>query len=109
MEQLSECIENLIRAIRCSEDYVRYTKAERELQKEPELKKLVDEYRLRVFQLQESRQDLYECSDHIQKEFEALFSNPLAAEYLDAESSVCRLLQRIISRISEGAAVELPH
>ena len=108
MGQLSECTENLVRAIRCSGDYVRYTEAEKELQKEPELKKQVDEYRLRVFRLQESRQDLYEHSDYLQKEYESLLRNPLAAEYLDAESAVCRLLQRIVWKISEGAAVELP-
>ncbi len=108
MGQVSECTDELIRAIRNSRDYVRYTRAEELLKKDPELKRQVDEYRLRVFRMQESRQDLYEYSDHMQKEYENLLSNPLAAEYLDAESSVCRMLQRIVWRISEGVAVELP-
>ena len=108
MGQVTAWTDALIEAIRQSEDYMRYAEAEKALQKEPALKQWIDEYRLRVFALQESGQNLLEQSDRLLEEFEALHRNPLAAGYLDAESSVCRLLQRVVKRLSEGVAVELP-
>ena len=108
MGQVKACTDALIAAIRQSADYRRYEEAEKALEADPGLKQRIDEYRLRAFRLQESGENLLEQSDRLLEEFEALHRDPLAAGYLDAESSVCRLLQRVVRRISDEVAVELP-
>lgn len=108
MEQVARCTDALIMAIRQSEDYRRYLEAEHEVHKDPELKKRIDGYRLRVFELQGEASDIYEQSDVLLQEFASLHRNSVAAEYLEAESAFCRLLRLTLERISAGIPVELP-
>ncbi len=108
MEQVARCTDALIMAIRQSEDYRRYVEAERAVHKDPELKKRIDEYRMRAYELQGSLEGIFEGSEALLQEFGSLHRHPLAAEYLDAESSVCRLLRMTVEQLSTGVAVELP-
>ena len=108
MDPVALQTEGLISAIRSSGDYQRYKKCEEQLRQNPELKKKVDEYRVRNFQLQQTDRDLFDESDEVLREFGGVLKNPLAAEYLDAESSVCRMVQRVVNYINKSVAVDIP-
>lgn len=108
MDPVAVHTEELIAAIRNSADYVRYKKCEGRLRQDPELKKKVDEYRIRNFQLQQAGRDLFDESDEVLREFDSTLKNPVAMEYLDAESAVCRMVQRVVNHINKSVAVDLP-
>ncbi len=108
MEQVARCTDALITAIRQSEDFRRYVKAERAIHEDPELKRRIDEYRIRAYELQGALEGIFEGSEALLQEFGSLLRLPLAAEYLDAESSVCRMLRLTVEQLSTGVAVELP-
>ena len=108
MDAVAVQTEELIAAVRNSRDYRRYEKSKELLRQRPELKKKVDEYRIRNFQMQQAGRDLYDESDEMLREFDSTLQDPLAAEYLDSESAVCRMVQRVFNYISKSLAVDLP-
>ncbi|MEE1114806.1 MAG: YlbF family regulator [Eubacterium sp.] len=108
MDRVAEQVQALTRAMKESEDYRRYERLERELGSVPELKTKIDEYRLAVYHLQQSGSDIYDESDSMAKAYDILQTDPLAVAYLDAESSVCRMIQRVIDKISADVTVDVP-
>ena len=72
MDEITERVYALTEAMKENRDYQRYLFLEAELQKNRELKKQVDEFRLRNYYLQESDVDLYEAVDEVDREFQEL-------------------------------------
>ena len=98
----------LIRAMRNSEDYRRYQRLEAELSTNPDLKRSVDNYRRRVFEMQNSNRDIFDETDYAIHDFDQLAKDPLAEDYLDAENSVCGMIRKVVDAISEEVIVRLP-
>ncbi|MGI6057070.1 MAG: YlbF family regulator [Bilifractor sp.] len=108
MDSVKEKAEELIQALEQSEDYVRYRNLENRLKEMPELRQKINEYRRKVYEMQTSGRDLYDETDYVINEYSPLLRNEIAADYLDAESAVCRTVQRIINAISQEIHVEMP-
>ena len=64
MDKVTECLDALIEEMRESRAYQNYLWMEEELEKDPDLKSRVDDYRIRNYRLQQSENvDLYDaCS-----------------------------------------------
>ena len=64
MDKVTECLNALIEEMRESRAYQNYLCMEQELEKDPELKSRVDDYRIRNYRLQQSENvDLYDAVD----------------------------------------------
>ncbi len=108
MDSVREKAEELIQALEQSEDFIRYRNLENQLKEMPELRQKINEYRRKVYEMQTSGRDLYDETDYVLNEYSPLLRNEIAADYLDAESAVCRMVQRVISAINREVHVEVP-
>ena len=108
MDEITERVYALTEAMKENRDYQRYLFLEAELQKNRELKKQVDEFRLRNYYLQESDVDLYEAVDEVHREFQELQKIPLVNAYLHAELTVCKMIQRVLETISQEVQIAEP-
>lgn len=106
--QVEEELQALLRGMKQSADYQRYRCLREKLNANPALAARIDEYRRRAYVMQLSDRDLYDETDYVLGEYWSLMSDPLACTYLDAENAVCRMLRRVITRISEEIHVDLP-
>ena len=86
MDRIQMCVDSLLEAIREGETYQRYRKCEEKLMEKPELREKIDEFRVAVFRL----------------------NNDNGNEYLEAELDVCKMMQRINSRIQGGVDIHIP-
>ena len=108
MDIITERLHALTDAMRNTIDYQSYLKLEAELDKDQELKKKVDEFRIRNFALQEAENiDLFEAVDRVEKEYRDLRKNPVVAEYLAAELSVCRMIQKVFATINNEIKIDV--
>ena len=69
MDKVTECLDALIEEMRESRAYQNYWWMEEELEKDPDLKSRVDDYRIRNYRLQQSENvDLYEAVDSLERD-----------------------------------------
>ena len=110
MDRIQMCVDSLLEAIREGETYQRYRKGEEKLMEKPELREKIDEFRVAVFRLNNDNgnEDLYESIDRFEKEHQEFRKNPIVNEYLEAELDVCKMMQRINSRIQGGVDIHIP-
>ena len=99
----------LIYAIRTSETYQNYQRCELKLSRQPELRKKIDQFRKKVFQINTSDQvDLFEEADRLEKESQELRLNPVVNDFLAVEQDVCSMLREVTGRISDEVQIRLP-
>ena len=68
MDKVTECLDALIEEMRESRAYQNYLWMEEELEKDPDLKSRVDDYRIRNYRLQQSENvDLYDAVDSLDR------------------------------------------
>ena len=109
MDIVTERLNALTDAMRNTIDYQSYLKLEAELDKDKDLKKRVDEFRIRNFSLQkEENVDLFDAVDDIDREFVELRKNPVVEEYLEADLSVCKMVQRDLNAIHHEVKIDVP-
>jgi cell fate (sporulation/competence/biofilm development) regulator YlbF (YheA/YmcA/DUF963 family) len=63
MSEVDKKLRELIEAMRHSDEYRRYRELEAQLQVHPDVKKAVNEYRSRVFEMQNSNRDIFDETD----------------------------------------------
>ena len=79
------------------------------LEKDPDLKSRVDDYRIRNYRLQQSENvDLYDAVDSLERDSYALRKSEKANAYLEAELEVCKMVQKVQDRISEEIRIGVP-
>ena len=103
MNQVDTCIEQLIEAVLKSEEYQRYKNIKEKIKQQPEKERAIQNFRKRNFLLQKSKDnmDLFEEIDRLEQEFSLFRQEPLVEEYLTAELSVCRMVQKINLKLME--------
>ena len=96
MDKVTECLDALIEEMRESRAYQNYLWMEEELEKDPDLKSRVDDYRIRNYRLQQSENvDLYDAVDSLERDSYALRKSEKANAYLEAELEVCKMVQKV--------------
>ena len=90
---MEQALEHYIQAILASQEYTRYACIRDELREYPDLKKKVDVFREKTFELHK-RDDAFDRMGDFEKEYEELLEQPLASEFLDAELAFCRMIQK---------------
>ena len=105
MDKVTECLDALIEEMRESRAYQNYLWME----KDPDLKSRVDDYRIRNYRLQQSENvDLYDAVDSLERDSYALRKSEKANAYLEAELEVCKMVQKVQDRISEEIRIGVP-
>lgn len=109
MNQINEALEGLMEAVKGSEEYIRYQKIQERVNKLPELEEEINQFRRENYRLQNSQGtvDLYEETDRMEQEYMEFRKNPIVAEYLAAESALCRIVQQINWTLIEGLNFEV--
>jgi|UniRef100_I5AUU6 cell fate (sporulation/competence/biofilm development) regulator YlbF (YheA/YmcA/DUF963 family) len=108
MDEVTVKLQELINAMKKSEDYVRYRELEAKLNNDPEMRQRIDQYRQRVFDMQQADRDLFEETDYVLHEFNTLLTEQTASDFLDAEGAVCRMIQRVVDAINREVDVKIP-
>lgn len=111
MDRIQMCVDSLIEAVKEGETYQRYLKCEEQLKSKPELRQKIDEFRVAVYHLHndENCGDLYDKIDQFENEYEEFRKNPIVNEFLEAELDVCKMMQKINSRLQSGIDIQIPH
>lgn len=109
MNQVDICLERLIAAVLDSQEYKQYQEIREKIKEEPEKERAIHNFRKRNFLLQRSKDniDLFEEIDRLEQEFAKFRQEPLVEEYLSAELSVCRLIQKINFKLMEQVDFDL--
>ncbi len=83
-----------------------YFAAKEALIAHPALKRQVDDFRRRNFEMQQSMDSdaLFDAVDNFEKEYEEFRQNPLVSRFLAAELAYCRLYQQATDLIAASFA-----
>jgi len=109
MSRIDDAVENLIYAIRDSEEFSKYHGMLEQINRYPDLKKRIDDLRRRNFALQNSDMDGYQLAretDRLEREYETFRSDPLVHGFLSEELAFCRLMQGVLGKIVEAIEFE---
>ncbi len=103
MKNIDGIKNELRQAIIESAEYQEYKELQERLDKNPDLKRAVDDYRRRNFELQynESVDDLFTATQNLSREYEDIKNQILVRKYLDAEICLCREIQDICMSVVE--------
>ncbi|NLL76651.1 MAG: YlbF family regulator [Clostridiales bacterium] len=84
-----------VSAVRKSAEYCEYVMQLNKIKMQPELYSKVNEFRRKNFNFQnaEEGENLLECMEELDKEYESLREIPLVSDFLAAETSFCRMMQ----------------
>lgn len=94
-ENVNQAVEQMVQAIRNTDAYMEYRRQLGRIKEQPELKKQIDDFRTRNFELQTSKDTNFDKIDQFTRENEAFRENPLGSDFLAAELAFCRMMQEI--------------
>ena len=92
-ENVNQAVEQMVQAIRNTDAYLEYQKQLARVKEQSELKRQIDEFRTRNFELQTSKDTNFDKLDQFTRENEAFRENPLVSDFL--ELAFCRMMQEI--------------
>lgn len=109
MKRVDEAKQELIQAIVESNEYKEYMKYKEEIGKNPDLKRAVDEYRRRNFELQydENVPDMLAASENLRNEYKDVRGQEIAHMFLDSEMCLCREIQDICHSVVEAVDFDM--
>nr|WP_295277785.1 YlbF family regulator [uncultured Blautia sp.] len=110
MSEIKECIDELLVAVRGSEEYQDFVKYRDLLKENPELMNRVNTFRGNNFRLQNeaNRDELFRAMEQLNRESRELRRDPLVNAFLDAELALCKLMQKICKTLTEGIDLDIP-
>ena len=108
MPDYRDSLKVFIDEIQHSTVYSEYMLQRDRLREYPDLKKQVDEYRQKNFQLQTQTypEQLFDEIDRFQKEYEAFRENPIVHDFLGAELALCRMMQTINYELVKAISID---
>lgn len=98
--------DDFIAAILATEVYATYAQELEKVKRQPELKAQIDDFRKRNHEMQMSADLDFNKLDKFEKEYEDFRADPMVADFLAAELDLCRMMQRINTRIAAGLNFE---
>ena len=107
--ELEKAMEPLLTFLQETEEYKRYAYEKKKIDHFPELKRQIDEYRVKNYQLQKeaSSEELFDRVDGFMQEYEKFRDNPIVSDFLEAELSLCRMLQNIYIAVTQAVDFDM--
>lgn len=106
MSDLAKSVEQLVEAIKTSEEYADYLQARDTLSKDPEKYQRTNSFRSQCYQFQTSSETLTGIQD-ITEMYNELVKDSEIEHFLLAELALCRMIQKINYRIIDEMDFEL--
>lgn len=102
-QSVNNAVDKFVDSIKATETYKRYCEKLQMIKQYPQQYAIVNEFRQRNFELQNSAQtdDLFEKIDAFEKEYEKYREDPLIEDFLQAELALCRMMQEVDIMITE--------
>ncbi|MGN0484275.1 MAG: YlbF family regulator [Lachnospiraceae bacterium] len=108
MEEINAKLEELLQVIKSSPEYRAYREAYEKIHAYPEIEREVNEFRKRNFEIQQQpTEQIYDSMLQLQEEYAPLRRNSIVEEYLNAELTICRMVQDINWKIIRAIEFEL--
>lgn len=109
IDAVEKCTKELMEAIRTSREYMDFEEKKQEIAQHPELRGQIDDFRRKIYLLQNSDAsfDLMEDMGRMFRERTELYKNTLIADYLKAELRICRILQKVSMEVMNATDVEI--
>ena len=108
MNDVDLAIENLLIALKQTEEYTEYQNQLGKINMQPDLRKQVDAYRNENFELQNStpQDELMQKMEQFEEKYQTFRENPLVNDFLAAELAFVRKMQEVTLKIMEGIPFE---
>ena len=106
MNNIDSATDDFIATILETDIYQSFAQELAKVKQQPGLKAQIDNFRRRNHEMQMSADMDFNKLDRFEKEYEDFRSNPLVADFLAAEVDLCRMIQRINTRIVSGINFE---
>ncbi|MDE5820830.1 MAG: YlbF family regulator [Lachnospiraceae bacterium] len=102
MKNLEQALNAFVDCVKESDTYQKYVQERKQIELYPDLKWRIDEYRRRMFILQntEDGDKLFDEVEQLEAEGASLRDNGLVNDFLAAELSFCRMMQDVYTRIT---------
>lgn len=102
MVDIEKATDSFVETIKNTETYKRYAYEKEKLERLPELKRKIDDYRKRLYEFQnsENQDQLFDQVDRLEEEGASFRANPLVSDFLAAELAFCRMMQEIYTKIT---------
>ncbi len=100
-EDLDQAVESMIIAIKGSKVYRKYMAVLATVKQQPELKRQIDEYRRKNFEMQSDKDIAFERIEQFEREYADFRENTLVSDFLAAELALCRMIQQINLHVTE--------
>ena len=101
MNEVEEAAEALANALLNSDIYQEYKSKLDQVKQYPDLKRQIDEFRMRNYELQESPDYAFDKMEQFQREYQTFRDDPLVSDFLAAELAFCRMVQDVENRLVE--------
>lgn len=104
MKELDCAVEELIEAIRMTKEYQAYQRERNRVDRFPDLKAQIDEYRNQNYMLQSMTNDneLFQKMEEFERRYEKFREDPLVSDFLAAELDFCRMMQKVFGRVTSA-------
>ena len=103
---VEQSLDNLIDTIKSDDIYLEYKKQLDLLRQDPELKRQVDDFRKRNYDMQMGGDLDFAKLDSFREEYREFRTNPLVDSFLAAELDFCRMMQNINFKIIDAVDFE---
>lgn len=102
MKDVKQAADEFVGCVKESETYQKYMQERKRLELFPDLKRRIDEYRKKMYLLQNSEDGdkLFDEVEQLEAEGESLRDNRLVSDFLAAELAFCRMMQEAYTRIT---------
>lgn len=97
-------VDDFIGLLKNTPEYTEYERHKEIMQGKPQIKERVDAFRREMFMLQHETDsnEAYEKMEALERQNEEILSDPEVHDFLDAESSFCRLMQNVVDKIMDS-------
>ena len=103
---MESALQQYIREILDSREYREYAEIRDKVKQYPELKKQIDEFRAKNYEIQRNSDTAFEKLEAFEREYKDFMDQPLVSDFLEAELAFCRMMQQNNSIIMEAIQFE---
>ena len=109
MERVKLCTEALLDAIKQSEVCRNYEAAKKEVEAQPKMRAMLNDFRKKNYAIQNMHQEdeLYSEIEKLEKEYHELRKIPVIWNYLQCELDVCRMMQHINLKLAGAVDLDI--
>lgn len=103
---MEQALQAYIDKILESEEYREYALQRDKVKQQPQLKEQIDTFRARNYEMQTSKEMVFEKIEAFEREYEGFREIPQVASFLAAELAFCRMMQKHNEKIMDAVDFE---